>query len=208
MVAGFLVGCLHVCRNGIRNNFGALGGLVKGQGLAADKVHNAFKFVFSADRQLQRHRGGTQAVMDHLHAALKVGADTVHLVDKADAGNIVGVGLAPHGFGLGLNAGDCVEDAHGAVKHAQGTFDFDSEVHVAGSVDDVDAAVFPETGCGGRRNGDAAFLLLLHPVHGGLTVVSFTDFVVDACVEQNTFCGCCLAGIDMGHDADIAFFIN
>src|SRR3546814_6726126 len=48
-------------------------------------------------------------------------------------------GLAPDGFGLGLDAGDGVEERNGAIEHAQRAFDFDGEVDVARRVDDVDA---------------------------------------------------------------------
>ena len=75
---------------------------------------------------------------------------------------------------------------------------------MAGGVDDVDLVVFPEAGHGGRRDGDAAFLFLFHPVSGRSAVVRFADLVVHTCVEQNALgCGG-LAGINMGHDADVA----
>ncbi len=61
----------------------------------------------------------------------EVGADTVVLVDVRDAGHAVAVGLAPDGLGLGLNAGDRVEDGDGAIEHAQGALDFGGEVDVA-----------------------------------------------------------------------------
>ena len=73
----------------------------------------------------------------------EVGADAVHLVDEADAGHAVLVGLAPHRLGLGLDAGDAVEHGDGAVEHAQRALDLDGEVDVAGRVDDVDAVVVP-----------------------------------------------------------------
>ena len=69
----------------------------------------------------------------------EVGAEAVHLVDEADAGHAVLVGLAPHRLGLGLDAGDAVEHGDGAVEHAQRPLDLDGEVDVAGRVDDVDA---------------------------------------------------------------------
>ncbi len=71
-------------------------------------------------------------------------------------------------------------------------------------VDDVDLVVIPETGgrCGG--NGDAALLLLLHPVHRGSTIVDLTDFVGNTRVKQNALCRGGLSRIDVGHDADVA----
>ena len=206
-VALFLEEVLQFGGHGFVSELGALGALVEAVGLAFDEVHDAFKFVFGADGQLQGHGLGAQAFVDHAHAAEEVGADAVHLVHEADAGHVVAVGLAPHGLGLGLDAGHGVEHAHGTVQHAQGTFHFDGEVHVAGGVDDVDAAVLPEAGGGGGGDGDAALLFLFHPVHGGLTVVGFADLVGNTGVEKDAFGGGGFAGVNMGHDADIALFV-
>jgi len=75
---------------------------------------------------------------------------------------------------------------------------------VAGSVDDVDLVLVPEAGHGRGRDGDAAFLFLFHPVSGRSAVVRFANLVVHTCVEQNALGGGGLAGIDVGHDADVA----
>ena len=179
----FFVKFHHVGGHVLNEELGALGALVKADGLAGHEVHNAFKFVFSADGQLQGHGLGAQAVVNHAHAAEEVGADAVHLVHKADAGHVITVGLTPHGFRLGLNTGNGVEHADSAVEHAQGTFNFNGEVHVAGGVDDVDAAVFPEAGGGSGGNGDATLLFLLHPVHGGLAFVRFANLMVNAGIK-------------------------
>ena len=109
---------------------------------------------------------------------VEVGADAVHLVDEADAGDAVRVGLAPDRLGLRLDAADGVEDGDGAVEHAQRPLDLDREVDVAGRVDDVDPVVLPDGGRGGGGDGDAALLLLHHPVHGGGAVVDLTDLVL------------------------------
>ena len=199
---------LKVSRHRLDGELGALALLIEDDGVAADKVNNAFKLVFGANRDLKRHRRSTETVMDHVDAAEEVGADTVHLVHEADTRNMIGVGLTPHGFRLGLNTGDGIENADGAVKHTQGAFNLNREVHVAGGIDDVDAAVLPEAGRGSRGNGNAAFLFFFHPVHGGLAVVRLTDFVIHAGVIQNSFGSCGLTCVNMGHNADIAFFFN
>ena len=73
-----------------------------------------------------------------LDGAPEVGADAVHLIDETDARHGVLVGLPPDRLGLRLDAGNGVEDDDAAVQHAQGALDLDSEVDVAGSIDDVD----------------------------------------------------------------------
>jgi hypothetical protein len=139
-----------------------------------------------------------------LDGEVEVRAELVHLVDEADAGDVVLVGLTPYGLGLRLDAFLAVEDGDGAVKDTQGALDLDGEVHVSGRVDDVDLVVVPEGRRRGRRDRDAALLLLLHPVHRGCTVVNLTDLVRDACVEQDPLGRRRLAGIDVSHDADVA----
>ena len=72
--------------------------------------------------------------------ALKKSAPhAVVLVDEGDAGDVEVAGLAPHGLGLGLNAGDGVEHGDGTVENAQGALDLSGEVNVARGVDDLDA---------------------------------------------------------------------
>ena len=145
-----------------------------------------------------------QAVPDHLDALVEVGAGPVHLVDEADPGDLVLVGLAPHRLGLGLDPGHGVEHGHRAVEHPQGALHLDGEVDVARGVDDVDHRVPPHAGGGGRGDGDAPLLLLDHPVHGGGALVDLADLVVLARVVQDPLGGGGLARVDVGHDPDVA----
>src|SRR6185295_9713501 len=71
-------------------------------------------------------------------------------------------------------------------------------------VDDVDAVILPETRRRSGRDGDAALLLLLHPVHGRGAVVHFADLMRLAGVVEDALGRRRLAGIDVGHDADVA----
>ena len=98
-----------------------------------------------ADRELHRHRVRAEAVAHRLHGGEEVRAGAVHLVDERDARNLVLVGLAPDRLGLRLDAGDRVEDGDRAVEHAQAALDLDSEVHVPGRINNVDAMVAPRT---------------------------------------------------------------
>ena len=62
----------------------------------------------------------------------------------------------------------------------------------------------PETGGRSGRDGDAALLLLLHPVHGRSAVMHLAHAVDHARIEQDPLRGRRLARIDVGHDADVA----
>ena len=169
-----------------------------------DQVDDADEGVLGADRELDDERLRLEAVDDRVDREVEVGAELVHLVDEADARDVVLVGLTPHGLGLGLDALLAVEDGDGAVEDAERALDLDGEVDVTGGVDDVDLVLVPEAGDGGGRDRDAALLLLLHPVRGRGAVVDLTDLVVDARVEQDALGRRRLAGIDVSHDADVA----
>ena len=177
-------------------------------GLHPYQVDDALELVLAADRQLDRHRVGLQLGLDLAERRLEVGADAVHLVDEADARHAVLVRLAPHRLRLRLHTRHGVEHGAGAVQHAQRALDFSGEVDVAGRVDDVDLDVAPRTGRRGRRDRDPALLLLLHPVHHRGAFVHLTDLVGDARVEQDALGRRRLAGIDVGHDADVATTIQ
>ena len=172
--------------------------------LHRDEVDVAVEAVLGADRDLERHGAGAQALDHRLHGVEEVGARAVHLVDERDPGDAVLVGLAPHRLGLGLDAGDRVEERHGAVEDAQAALDLDRKVHVPGRVENVDAVVTPEAGRRGGRDRDAALLLLDHPVHGGRALVDLAHLVGAAGVVEDALGRRGLARVDMGHDPDVA----
>ncbi len=161
-----------------------------------------------AHRNLDRVSLLGEPVPDHGEAAIEVRPDAVHLVREDQPRHPVPVGLAPHRLGLRLHAGHRVEQRDGAVEHAQRALHLDGEVHVARGVDDVDAVqdpvAQPEAGRRGRGDRDAPLLLLLHPVHGGGALMDLTDLVVLARVIEDALGRSRLAGIDVGHDADVA----
>ena len=176
--------------------------------LHLDEIDDADEIGLDADRKLRHERHRAEPVLHHLDAALVIGADAIHLVDEADARHAVFVGLAPHRLGLRLDAGDAIEHGHGAVEHAQRALDLDREIDVAGRVDDVDAVIAPEAGGGGGGDGDAALLLLLHPVHGGGALMDLAKLIGPAGVVEDALGRRRLAGIDVGHDADVAIAIE
>ena len=175
--------------------------------LVSQQVDHTDEVVFGTDGQLERNRIGMELFLDLVHHLKEIGACAVHLVDVADTRDVVLVGLVPHGFRLGLHPANGAEDGNGAIEHAQRAFHFDSEVDVARGVDDVDLVSLiikvPEHRCSGRGNGDATFLLLNHPIHGGGTVVDFTYLMAAASIIEDTLGRRRLTGVDVCHDADI-----
>src|SRR5690606_33880000 len=105
----------------------------------AHQIDDTLEGVLGTDRQLNRNGHGSQARLDLIDTAEEVGAGAVQLVDERDARHLVLVHLPPDGFGLRLNASDGAEHRYGRIEHTQASLDFDREVDVARSVDDVDA---------------------------------------------------------------------
>ncbi len=82
-------------------------------------------------------------------------------------------------------------------------------------VDDVDAVLvelllhaLPETGGRSRGDRDATLLLLLHPVHGGRTIVHLTDLVREAGIKQYPLSGGGLTSIHVGNNTDVAITVD
>ncbi len=138
-----------------------------GQRAHVDQVDDPDEVGLGTDRQLDDQRLGPEAVDDRLDREVEVGAQLVHLVDEADARDVVLVGLTPDRLRLRLDTLLAVEHRDRAVEDAQVALDLDGEVDVPGGVDQVDLVAFPEAGGGSRGNGDTPLLLLLHPVHRG-----------------------------------------
>ena len=187
-------------------------------GFLVDDVDLTAKRVFGTDRNQNGSGIGAELVLNVGKDIGKVGADAVHLVDEANAGNAVLGSLTPDGFSLRLHTGNTAEHDDSTVEHAQGTFHFSCEVNVSGRVNDVDLELLvfenlvnsiimellPVGTHSGGRNGDAAFAFLLHPVSRGGTVVRFTNLVNHTRVKQDTFGKGRLAGVNVCGDTDVA----
>ena len=169
-----------------------------------DEVDHSVEVLFTADGELDHNRPAVQAVRDHAHAAVEVRPGSVHLVDEADPGDAVPVGLPPDRLRLRLDPGNSIEHRYRTVEDAQRAFDLDREVDVSRRVDDVDPVALPVTGRCGRGDRDAALLLLDHPVHDRAALVDLTDLVGLSGVIEDPLGRRRLARVDVGHDPDIA----
>ncbi len=188
--------------------FGAHGLVMPEDSLHGDEVNEAFECLFGTDRYLDGAGICTEHILHLAYNLEEVGAGTVHLVNVAQTGHVVFVGLTPHGLRLGLNAAYGAEGSHSTVEHTERALYLNGKVHVPRSVNQVDfvfvAGILPEGSGGGGGDCDTTLLLLLHPVHGGGAVMNLTDLVGKAGVEENTLRRCGLAGIDVGHDTEVA----
>jgi len=137
------------------------------------------------------------------------------LLTNTESRHLILVGLAPNGLGLWLHTRGATEDNYRAIENTQRPLHFNREVHVTGSIDNVDTVLVelllhstPETGGGGGGDRDAALLLLLHPVHGGGAVMHFAHLVRQTGIKKHPLGGGGLTGVHMGDDPDIAVPCN
>ena len=203
IVEGFFLFGFLICIKLLDILFGSVILAMEIDRLTAENVDHTAEISFFADRQVDRKRIGTEFVADIINHTLEVSTGTVHLVDQGDDRNTVFLGLTPHGFTLGLNFTHGAEHGNRTVKHTETALHLSGEVHVSRSVDDIDAVTFPETGGSSTGNGDTAFLLLFHPVHGGSTFMGIADLVVASAIKEDTFGKSGFTGVDVRHDTDV-----
>ena len=181
--------------------------------LHRDEVDESLEFVFGSDGEEQRMRIAVELCLNVFHGTIKVRTRSVHLVDESYTGNIVLVHLAPHRFRLGLYARNRAEYRDGAVENTEGTFNFGGEVNVSGGVDKIDLLLdslkrtffsCPVAGNCRRRNSNAAFAFLFHPVGYSRTFVNFADFMNYAAIEQDTFRAGCFTRVDVRRYTDVS----
>ena len=178
--------------------------IIEDIGLHLDEIDHAAEGIFASDGQLDGNGVTLESLVHHLQDIEEIGTHHVHLVHVNKARDMILVGLSPYSLGLRLYTALGAQDRHSAVEHAKRTLDLDREVHMTRGVDDVDPHALPVTGGSSRGDRDAALLLLLHPVHGGGTLMGLTESVIDTGVEQNTLSRRRFACIDVCHDANIS----
>lgn len=128
----------------------------------------------------------TELFLQLLDDTIRIGTLTVELIDETDTRNSVTLHLAVNSNGLTLNAltnrlqgeghtTDTTEDKDGAIEDTEGSFDFDGEIDVSWSIDDVDVVVLPSTVGSSRLDGDALLSLEIHGVHLGADTILATN---------------------------------
>ena len=172
------------------------------------EVNDTLECVFRTDGELNRHGVTFETLVYHVKNMVKVRTHDIHLIDVNHTRNMIFVSLTPNGFRLRLNTALCAQNGNRTVKYTKRTLNFNSEINVAGSVDNIDTMVFPETSSCSGSDGYTSLLLLRHPVHGSVAVVGLTDFMVYTRVKQYTLCGSCFTGVDMRHYTNISCFFK
>src|SRR5699024_4296924 len=109
-----------------------------------EQVDYTNEVVLCADWQLHDQWLGTQTGLDGCYGVVEISTELVHLVDEADTRYTVFICLTPYGFRLWFYAFFGIKYSDCTVENTQGTLDFNSEVNVTRSVDDVNLVTFPE----------------------------------------------------------------
>src|SRR5579864_7282354 len=194
---------LKLGRNRARRIFGSDRVILPDNRLHFDEVNYAFEFVFLADGDLDGNGLGIETFPNCIDGMFKIRAHLIDLINEANSRHAVLIGLAPDFFRLRLHAVDGVKHSNRTVEYPQRTFDLRGKIHVPRGIDNIDPNVAPEARGRSGSNGDAALLLLLHPVHGGCAFVDLSDAVRLSRVEKDALRRSGLTGIDVGHNADV-----
>ena len=203
MVVGLVAALEHLAGELFGRHLDAVARFVEVNRLPFKHVDHTLEVRLFADRQNQRNRSRAELGLDFGNHTLEIRAGPVHLVDQRNDRHMVFLRLPPDRFTLRLHLADRTEHRHRTVENAQRTLHLRREVHVSGSVDDVDPVILPIAGGGGAGDRNTTFALLLHPVHRRGTLVGVADLAVHAAVEKNAFRQRGLAGINVRHDADV-----
>ena len=169
-------------------------------------VVDALEIHAAADGPVHRIGADAELLFQLIQQIKRIARLVVQLVDKGKNRNM------PHGAdaeqlaGLRLNALCRVNDHHRAVRRHQGTVGVLREILMPGGIQDIDAVALVLELHDRRSDGNASFLLHLHPVGYGVAVgclaLDRAGGLNGAAVEQEFFGQCGLARIRVGNDGE------
>ncbi len=166
-------------------------------------IDNALKGALGSQGQLYGQGTCAQPLPDHVHGAMEIGTNAVHLINEANPGNAIAIRLSPDRLRLGLNASHRIEYHDAPIEDPKAPLHLSGEVHMPRSIDNVDAMVQPMAGSSGRGNGDPPFPFLSHPVHHRGAIIHIAQLIGATGIVENPLGKGCLTCIDMGDDSNI-----
>ncbi len=193
--------------------------------VAEDEIEQRLHAVVVRSFQAGRHPALLGRAVENREVELLVGGverreQVEHFVDDFDRSRVGAVDLVDDDDGLETHLerlGDDelglrqrtfggVDQHQGAVHHVEDALHLAAEIGVAGSVDDVDAGVFPDHRGGLGQDGDAALALEVVGIHGALDhalVLAVGAGLLQQPVDQRGF-----AMVDVRDDGDVANIHN
>ena len=174
-------------------------------GLHLDEVDDAAEGVLDADRQLDRRPGWRRGARGSASTQLSKSAPTRSIL----------LTKAMRGTWYRSAWRHTVSDCGSTPVTASNTATAPSSTRSERSTSMVKSTwpgvsmmlmrwLAPEAGGRGGGDGDAALLLLLHPVHRRGALVDLADLVVDARVVEDALGRRGLTRVDVRHDPDVA----
>ena len=165
--------------------------------------------------------------LDAVRAALKPNTCAVYLETPANPNlkiaDIAAVADIAHGYSkdikimiecqiyicqcLCLNSLGSIHHKDGAIAGCKASRYLVIKIDMSRGVDEIDVGIFPANFVDRTADRDPALALLIHKIHRGLSVVDFRNAIRTPRIEQDAFTDRRLAGIDVRHDANIAYFI-
>ena len=105
---------------------------------------------------------------------------------------------------MGLHTPRPTEDTHTTIEDLERPIHFNGEIHVSGSIDDVETMVLPKRCCRSGLDCDPALLFLLHEVGGRSAVMHLTDFVDLSGDVKDAFRGGGFTSVHVGENTNIS----
>ena len=133
-------------------------------------VVHALEVAVRADGPVDRAGADAQHLLKLLHQGERVLRGAVHLVDEGEDRDIAQAADLEELDGLRLHALGRVDEHHGAVRRDEHAVGVLREVLVAGGIQNVDVEAVELKLHRRGGDGDAALLLDLHPVAGGVLI--------------------------------------
>ena len=168
-------------------------------------VINALEVAVNTDRPVDRAGTDAQHLFQLLHQGERILGRPVHLVHKGENRNVAHPAYLEQLDGLGLNTLGCVQQHDRGVSRNQHPVGIFREVLVAGGVQDVDPVSVIHKLHGGACHGNAALLLNLHPVRGGVLVrlpgFDAARAADRSAVQQQLLSQRCFTRVRMGDDS-------
>lgn len=142
-----------------------------------DEVNNTFELIFETDWDFHENSVEAELFDELVLDSVWVSTCSVALVDESNTRDTVSLHLAVDCDGLRLDTTNRTKDKNSTVEDSEGSLNFDCEVDVARSIDDVDFVTLPadvgSCGC----DCDSSFSFQFHGVHCGTDTVLASDFM-------------------------------
>ena len=144
-----------------------------------------------------------ELVGERSNDTLIAGAKPVNLIDEKQKGHVQAAKRLHQHARLRLHALDGGNHHHGGIEHTQRSLDLGNEIGVAGRIDEIDGSVAERKRYDGCLDGYPALPFQIEVVGLGIAGIHAAKLGDGAGFKKQPLSEAGLAGIDMGHNAQI-----